>query len=62
MPKRINRDLEIYNLEELARKLSLHLVTLRRYCRTGKIKAQKIGRHWQVSGDNLKAFINAEQK
>lgn len=62
MPKRINRDLEIYNLEELARKLGLHIVTLRRYCRTGKMKAQKIGRNWQVSGDNLKAFINAEKK
>jgi len=62
MPKRINRGLEIYSLEELARKLDLHIVTLRRYCRTGRIKAQKIGRNWQVSGDNLKAFINAEKK
>ncbi|MBA7491345.1 hypothetical protein ES702_01890 [subsurface metagenome] len=61
MPKKINSGLEIYSLEELAKKLGLHIVTLRRYCRTGRIKAQKIGRNWQVSGDNLKAFINAEK-
>jgi len=57
MPKKIG-SVELYDLQELSKKLGLHLVTLQRYCRQGKIRAQKIGRGWQVSGDNLKAFIN----
>ena len=60
MPKRIS-GIELYDLNELSKKLGVHLVTLERYCRQGKIKAQKIGRSWQVSGENLKAFINAEK-
>jgi len=60
MPKRIS-GIELYSLEELSKKLGIHLVTLQRYCRQGKLKAQKIGKSWQVSGENLKAFINAEK-
>lgn len=60
MPKRIS-GIELYSLEELSKKLDIHLVTLQRYCRQGKLKAQKIGKSWQVSGENLKAFINAER-
>lgn len=53
--------IELYSLQELSKKLGIHLVTLQRYCRKGKLKAQKIGRGWQVSGENLKSFINAEK-
>ncbi len=60
MPKKIS-GIELYDLQELSKKLSVHIVTLERYCRKGKLKAQKIGRGWQVSGENLKAFINAEK-
>ncbi len=60
MPKKIS-GIELYDLQELSKKLDIHLVTLQRYCRKGKVKAQKIGRSWQVSGENLKAFINAEK-
>lgn len=60
MPKKIG-GIELYSLEELSKKLGLHTVTLQRYCRKGKIRAQKIGRSWQVSDDNLRAFINAER-
>ena len=60
MHKKIS-GIELYDLRELSKKLGVHFVTLERYCRQGKIKAQKIGRSWQVSGENLKAFINAEK-
>lgn len=60
MPKKIS-GIELYDLQELSKKLGVHFVTLERYCRQGKIRAQKIGRSWQVSGENLKAFINAEK-
>ena len=53
--------IELYDLQELSKKLGIHLVTIQRYCRKGKLKGQKIGRGWQVSGENLKAFINAEK-
>lgn len=61
MPKKIKGDLEIYDLVELSKKLGLHQGTLRRYCKSGKLRGQKIGRNWYVSGDNLVSFINAEK-
>lgn len=60
MPIKIS-GIELYTLQELSKKLGIHMVTLQRYCRRGKLKAQKIGRGWLVSGENLKAFINAEK-
>jgi excisionase family DNA binding protein len=60
MPRKIS-GIELYDLQELSKKLGIHLVTLQRYCRKGKLRGQKIGRGWQVSDENLKAFINAEK-
>ncbi len=40
------QDKEIMNLKELAEYLELHIGTVRRYIRQGKIKGHKIGRKW----------------
>lgn len=60
MPTKINDTLELYDLEELRKKLDIHLVTMQRYCRTGRIKAQKVGRSYKVTGESLRAFLNGE--
>jgi len=43
---------EVMNLKELAEYLDLHIGTVRRYIRQGRIKGHKIGRKW--------IFIKAE--
>jgi len=60
MPKKINDEIELYDLPELSKKLGIHLVTLQRYCREGKIKAQRIGRGFKVTGASLSAFCNGD--
>ena len=39
-------------------KLGIHIVTLRRYIKSGKLKAQKLGNSYFVSKENFKEFIN----
>ena len=60
MPTRINETLEVYDLDELCAKLGLHIVTLQRYCRQGRLKAQKVGRSYKVTGESLRAFLNGD--
>lgn len=56
--KLFNGEIELIPLDVLAEKLGIHIVTLRRYVRQGKLKARKIGRRYYVSKDNLKDFVN----
>lgn len=51
-------ELELFKAEDIAKELRVNLETVRRYIRRGKLKAQKIGRRYYVSKDNLKAFAN----
>lgn len=60
--KLFDGEVELMTLDVLAKKLSVHIVTLRRYVSQGKIKAQKIGRSYYVSKDNLKEFVNGQHK
>jgi excisionase family DNA binding protein len=56
--KFFNGDIELMSLDILAKKLEIHIVTLRRYVREKKLKARKIGRRYYVSRDSLKDFVN----
>jgi len=56
--KLFNGEIELMPLDALAKKLGIHIVTIRRYVRQGKLKARKIGRSYYVSKDNLKDFVN----
>jgi excisionase family DNA binding protein len=40
--------MKAYNLEEVAEMLGLSVVTIRRYIKSGKLKASKIGKQWRV--------------
>jgi excisionase family DNA binding protein len=55
-------ELEIYSVPELSQLLSLHPVTIRNYIRGGRIRAQKVGRSWRISSDNLKEFLNGSSE
>ena len=45
-------------VEDLAKVFDCNKETIRRYVRTGKLKARKIGKRYWVSRENLKAFTN----
>lgn len=51
-------DIELIKLVEISKKLGIHIVTLRRYIKSGKLKAQKLGNSYFVSKENFKEFIN----
>ena len=50
-------NLVLYNLQELSKKLDVHIVTLKSYIKKGRIKAQKVGGKWYVSEDSLREFF-----
>lgn len=52
----------LYTLTEIEPILGVSHRTLLDYVKAGKIKAVKIGGKWKVSEENLKAFINGEEK
>lgn len=52
----------LYTLTEIEPILGVSHRTLLDYVKMGKIKAVKIGGKWKVSEENLKAFINGEEK
>lgn len=48
---------KFYSVDEISTMLSMHVKTIQRYIREGKIKANKIGKAYQVSGHDLSEFI-----
>ena len=50
----------IMTIEEVARYLSLHELTVRRLAREGEIPAFKVGRQWRVKKDLLDRWIERE--
>jgi excisionase family DNA binding protein len=51
---------EIMTIEQVARYLSLHELTVRRLARDGEIPAFKVGRQWRVKRDLLDKWIERE--
>lgn len=46
-----------YSVEKISELLQMHPKTIQRYIREGRLKAQKIGKSWRVSGHDLSVFI-----
>lgn len=49
-----------YSVDEIAKILGMHVKTIQKYIREGKIQATKIGKAWQVSGHDLSLFMGQE--
>lgn len=45
-----------YTVEQIAELLNMHPKTIQRYIREGKIKANKVGKEWRVTGHDLSLF------
>ncbi|WP_395104107.1 helix-turn-helix domain-containing protein [Actinomadura sp. SCN-SB] len=46
----------LYNVEEVAELLGLHVKTVRGYVRDGRLKATRIGKRYRIAADDLAAF------
>ncbi len=49
-------------LEEISKRLKLHLNTLRRYAREGQLPAVKFGKVWRVEEEDLEEFIRERKR
>lgn len=47
---------KFYTVDEIAALIKIHPKTLQRYIREGKLKANKVGKSWRVSGHDLSTF------
>lgn len=52
--------MKIYSVLEAAQELDLHIDTIRRYIRTGKLKAVRKGQMWLITQDDLDFLQNSE--
>jgi excisionase family DNA binding protein len=60
IPKPFRAVSEIMTIEQVARYLSLHELTVRRLARDGEIPAFKVGRQWRVKRELLDRWIERE--
>ena len=50
-------DLELWDVEELAKLLGVQERTIRIYLRQGKLQGRKLAKKWYVTADSLKAYF-----
>ena len=48
---------EFYTAKELAKKLSVNIMTIYRYIKAGKFKAHKIGKEFRISKIAFEGFL-----
>jgi len=51
-----------YTVDRISKILSIHPKTIQRYIREGKLRATKIGKSWRITGHDLSAFTERENK
>ncbi|MFV0516393.1 MAG: helix-turn-helix domain-containing protein [Aminipila sp.] len=52
-------DNNFYTVEQISELLCVHVKTIQRYIREGKLQASKIGKCWRISGHDLSKFIES---
>ncbi len=50
-----------YSVEQISKMLKIHQKTIQRYIREGKLRANKIGKSWRITGHDLSVFIESEK-
>lgn len=48
---------KFYTVEQIAEILGMHHKTIRKFIREGKLKANKLGKQWRISGHDLSSFM-----
>jgi excisionase family DNA binding protein len=47
---------ELYSIDQVARRLGLHVRTVRNYVRDGRLKAVRIGKQYRIAREHLEAL------
>lgn len=50
-----------YSAQEISELCGLHIKTVQRFIREGRLGAVKVGREWRVTGDALSRFMEGEK-
>ncbi len=51
-----------YSAEQAAKLLKMHIKTVQRYIREGKLRANKVGKSWRITGHDLSVFAEGTQE
>ena len=51
-----------YSAEQAAALLKMHIKTVQRYIREGKLRANKVGKSWRITGHDLSVFAEGTQE
>jgi excisionase family DNA binding protein len=51
-----------YTAEQAAELLKIHIKTVQRYIREGKLRANKVGKSWRITGHDLSVFAEGTQE
>lgn len=57
MPVTIGK-LKLFSVDDLAETLNVTKLTIRTYCREGRLRARKVGNRWFVSEESLREYFN----
>lgn len=52
---------DFYSPDEVAGLLDLHVRTVRRYIREGRLKASRIGKQYRIAASDLESFVGSNQ-
>ncbi len=50
---------EFYRVDDVANKLDVHIMTIYRYIKAGKLPAYKIGKEFRIKHSDLEDFLEA---
>ena len=56
----MTNEIPVYDLKDLSKKLKISIRTLRKYVKSGKLKAKKVGKAYYVTEPNLMAFLDPD--
>ncbi|MCC0648168.1 helix-turn-helix domain-containing protein [Clostridioides sp. ZZV15-6598] len=53
---------KFYTIDQVANILGMHHKTIRKFIKDGKLKANKVGKQWRVSQEDLNSFMDVKSK
>ncbi|MCC0655968.1 helix-turn-helix domain-containing protein [Clostridioides sp. ES-S-0123-01] len=53
---------KFYTIDQVANILEMHHKTIRKFIKDGKLKANKVGKQWRVSQEDLNSFMDVKSE
>ena len=51
---------KVYSLIEVSKLLDITYPTVRKYVKEGRLRSQRVGRKYLVTGESIRSFLNGE--